>query len=268
MAEQQSADCPFEEWRLDAAKDAFLSNEYWNHVYAKAPYGAKLRLLVSFFFSTHKDWLKALPDDRYEKYRAWRGEVERAMSDEDLEYMLTIRGNSHAVEHFASLLRGRLAPRQADPKLMSYDDFFAMLDEQGKFESFDYDDETKKGIVGDFLPVLRGSGDPLEEHLEDILATAKLKEVRVYPKDEIMYVRVEVKFLTDMAAWSRPCQMLAAWDCFNNLKGYVFPVGKGRRTRLPIELEDPPSRAQRKKRIQLMTARLAAAMKKRKGNGQ
>ena len=122
----------------------------------------------------------------------------------------------------------RRASRRADPKLMSYDDFFAMLDEQGKFESFDYDDETKKGIVGDFLPVLRGSGDPLEEHLEDILATAKLKEVRVYPKDEIMYVRVEVRFLTDMAAWSRPYQMLAAWDCFNNLKGYVFPVGKGR----------------------------------------
>ena len=59
--------------------------------------------------------------------------------------------------------------------------------------------------------------DKVEEHLEDILATAKLKEVRVYPKDEIMYVRVEVKFLTDMAAWSRPYQMLAAWDCFNNL---------------------------------------------------
>ena len=97
-----------------------------------------------------------------------------------------------------------------------------------------YDDATKRSIIDGFIPVLQGSGDPLETHLEDILATAELKEARTYPKNEVMYVRVYVRFLTDTAEWSKPYQMLAAWDCFNNLMGYTFPVGKGRRCELPI----------------------------------
>ena len=52
--------------------------------------------------------------------------------------------------------------------------------------------------------------------------------------------------------------MLAAWDCFNILKGYTFPVGKGRNSELPYELENPPSKAQREKRTQLMAKRLSA----------
>ena len=125
----------------------------------------------------------------------------------------------------------------------------------------DYDDETKAMILGDFLPVLKGSGDPLETHIEDILATAKLMEVRIYPKEEWLYVRVEVKFLAETAKWSRPYQMLAAWDCFNELKGYVFPVGKGRRSELPIELENPENAAQREMRSLLRSERIAAAGK-------
>ena len=108
--------------------------------------------------------------------------------------------------------------------------------------------------------IVSGADTMIEAHIEDILATAKLKEVRTYPKNEIMYVRVEVRFLTETAEWSRPYQMLAAWDCFNILKGYVFPVGKGTRTRLPIELENPENAAQRTKRMQLAAVR-AAAMK-------
>ena len=195
-------------------------------------------------------------------YREWRNDIEAAMSDKDLEYMVAVMEKPKAKEHFAELLKDRKAALRTScgVKLMSYDDFFAMLDAEGEFDSFDYDEETKKGILGDFLPVLKGSGDPLETHLEDILATAKLKEVRTYPKNEIMYVRVEVRFLTETAEWSRPYQMLAAWDCFNILKGYVFPVGKGTRTHLPIELENPENAAQRTKRMQLAAAR-ATAMK-------
>ena len=261
MADTQTTACPFGIESLEKAKAAFFKNLYWRHTYYNAPSGAKLRLEVSFWFSENKDWVKAQPGDAYDKYHAWREEVERAMTEADLEYMITVKGNKAAVEHFANLLTGRR--ERLAPKLMSYDDFFAMLDAEGAFDSFDYDEETKKGILGDFLPVLKGSGDPLETHLEDILATAKLKEVRTYPKNEIMYVRVEVRFLTETAEWSRPYQMLAAWDCFNILKGYVFPVGKGTRTRLPIELENPENAAQHTKRMQLAAAR-AAAMKGKK----
>ena len=258
MADEQNMECPFGEMLLTAARESFLRNPHWRRIYDMAPEGAKRRLEVSFFFTEHRGILNTDRDGRFEKYRAWREEVERRMTDEDIEYMIGLKGNTAAVKHFANLLRGRR--ERLAPKLMSYDDFFAMLDAEGAFDSCDYDEETKKGILGDFLPVLKGSGDPLETHLEDILATAKLKEVRTYPKNEFMYVRVEVRFLTETAEWSRPYQMLAAWDCFNILKGYVFPVGKGTRTRLPIELENPENAAQRTKRMQLAAAR-ATAMK-------
>ena len=117
--------------------------------------------------------------------------------------------------------------KSAEPKLMAYRDFFDMLEELGELKSYNYGDETKKSIIGDFNKVLKWSDDPLETHLEDILATAKLVDARIYPSDETMYVRVMVQFLTETAQWSKPYQMLAAWDSHFNLKGYVFPIGKG-----------------------------------------
>jgi len=145
--------------------------------------------------------------------------------------------------------------RETGVALMSCSDFFTMLDELGEFNSFGYSDDTKAAIISDFLPVLEGSGDPLETHVEDILATAKLKEVRVYPKDETMYVRVEVRFLTEMAQWSDPYQMVAAWSCFKELMGYAFPVGKGWRSSLPIELENQENAVQHEKRLALKKLR-------------
>ena len=197
--------------------------------------------------------------DLFCKYREWREAMEATLTQEDLEYLVRVIGKPAAREHYQALLSDRKGERRYDvgPKLMSYDDFFGMLEELGEFVSYDYDDETKRSILDDFLPVLKNSGDPLETHVEDILATAKLKEARVYPKGEEMYVRVEVQFLTENAEWSRPYQMVAAWDCFNNLKGYAFPVGKGRRTELPVELENPENEAQRERRHLLMAARIA-----------
>ena len=249
--------CPGGTAQLEEAKAVFLANPGWKRIYDSAPAGAKQRLDVSFWFSHNKD---TMGPDMFCLYRNWRTDVERQMTEEDLEFMIANMDKEAAVEHYTSLLKSMrtATPVEPDVKLMSYDDFFAMLDRQGEFKSFDYDDETKRSIVADFLPVLEGSGDPLETHLEDILATAVLKEARAYPKDEIMYVRVEVRFLTATAEWSRPYQMLAAWDCSHKLKGYVFPVGKGRRSEVPIEMEDPENKAQRKKRMQLMAARISA----------
>ena len=256
---RQLPECPFDTTLLDDAKREFLANPTWKHVYDAAPTGAKRRLEVSFLFSVnHKKWDKR--PDMFCTYRDWRDEVERGMTEEDLEYMIQATDKPAAIEHYKALLsnrKGNNAHVNAEPGLMSYDDFFAMLDEQGEFKSYDYSDATKKAIVGEFLPVLEGSGDPLETHVEDILATAKLKETRVYTTEVITYVRVEVQFLTETAEWSRPYQMLAAWDCTNKLMGYVFPVGKGRRTELPVELENPQTKAQREKRAQLTAERIA-----------
>ncbi len=260
--EMRAKECPFGDESLKAAIDVFLADLGWSRIYCEAPPGAKRRLEVAFWFSANKPTDDADAAERLEAYRNWRTDVEEGMTEEDLGYMITAIDKPAAKEHYAALLQSRRTGSHGSAsgvKLMSYSDFFAMLDEQGEFKSFDYDDETKAEIVGDFLLVLEGSGDPLETHIEDILATAELKEVRVYPKDEVMYVRVMVRFLSEMAEWSRPYQMLAAWDCFNDLKGYTFPVGKGSRDELPIELENPENVAQREKRMQLRASRIAAA---------
>ena len=260
--ERQFPKCPFAAETLTAALAEFLANPGWKRIYDDAPTGAKRRLEMMFWFS--KNEATRREPETVMQYRKWREDVERSMTDEELLYMFKTFDRPATKEHYAALLKGRREQRHVNASgnaLMSCRDFFAMLDEQGEFQSPAYDDATKEAVIADFLPVLKGSGDPLETHIEDILATAELKEVRVYPKDELMYVRVVVRFLTETAEWSTPYQMLAAWDCFKNLKGYVFPVGKGHRSELPIELENPENKAQHEKRMQLMAARVAATMK-------
>ena len=257
--ERQFPKCPFAAETLTAALGEFLANPEWKRIYDDAPTGAKRRLETMFWLS--KNEATRRDTETFMQYRKWRESVERSMTDEELLYMFKTLDNPAAKEHFAALLKGRREHRHVNAygnALMSCRDFFAMLDAEGAFNSFDYDDETKRTIIGDFLPVLNGSGDPLETHVEDILATATLKEVRVYSKNEVMYVRVVVRFLTETAEWSDPYQMVAAWGCFNELMGYAFPVGKGWRSELPIELENPENELQRKKRMALRAMRISA----------
>lgn len=147
------------------------------------------------------------------------------------------------------------ARKWRSPKFKSYKAFFAAVQEQGEFECFDYDEDVKKEIVGDFIPVLTGSGDPLERALEDILATAKLREVRVFPENEYMYVRCEVRFLDEQAAWGEPCQLLALWDCFNRLHGYTFVRGTAHESFYPAELTGNETAARQAKRRELQARR-------------
>ena len=249
------------EW-VEAAKRVFLANPDWRRIYDAAPEGAKRRLEVIFWFSENET--KRKEPETVMQYRKWRADVERSMTEEDLLYMFKVMDRPAAKEHYAALLKGRREHRHVNASgiaLMSCRDFFAMLDAEGEFKSFDYDDETKRSIIGDFFTVLNGSGDPLETQVEDILATATLKEVRVYPKNEVMYVRVEVRFLTETAEWSDPYQMIAAWGCFNELMGYAFPVGKGWRSELPMELENIENKLQHEKRMALRAMRISAMEK-------
>lgn len=257
--ERQFPECPFAAETLTAALDEFFANLEWKRIYDDAPTGAKRRLETIFWFSKNEA-IRREPET-FMQYRKWRESVERLMTDEELLYMFKSLDKPAAKEHYAALLKGRREPRHVNASgnaLMSCRDFFAMLDVEGEFNSFDYDDETKRAIIGDFLPVLNGSSDPLKTHVEDILATATLKEVRVYTKNEVMYVRVVVRFLTETAEWSDPYQMIAAWGCFNELMGYAFPVGKGWRNELPIELENPENDLQREKRMALRAMRISA----------
>ncbi len=258
-AEVRIAGCPFGDAQVETAKAVFLANPVWQKIYDGAPTGAKCRLEVSFWFSQNNN--ETMTPDIFEQYRRWRTDVESLMTEEDLEYMIEAVDKPTAKEHYAGLLKERKSDSPVAPgvKLMSYDDFFAMLGKEGEFNSFDYDEGDKASILSDFAPVLEGSGDPLETHLEDILATAELKEARTYPKNEVIYVRVNVRFLTDTAEWSKSYQMLAAWDCLRNLMGYTFPVGKGRRCELPIWLEEPENKAQHDMRQRLKVARMTVS---------
>ena len=181
------------------------------HIYDHAPDGAKRRLEVSFWFSlNHGNLPRERAGEMLNQYRAWRTDVEQAMDDRDLEYMVAVIDKPSAKEHYAELLKDRKAALRTPrgEMLMPYDDFFAMA--------------------------------------------------RIYPKNKVVYVRVETRFLTETAEWSPPYQMLAAWDSHNMLMGYTFPVGKGRRSELPYELENPPSMAQRERRMLLKAERLSA----------
>lgn len=253
------AGCPFDWTQVEAARAFFFKNADWRRVYDNAPPGAKRRLDASFWFSRNLAHRSGeTPASMWEDYRRWRMDVERAMTEGDLEYMIESIDKEATREHYATLLRERRTGLRdhCGVKLMSCSDFFAMLDRKGEFESFEYSAETKRSILDEFGPVLEGSGDPLEDNMEDILATAELKEVRVYPSDETMYVRVMTRFLDDTAQWSEPYQMVAAWDCFHNLQGYAFPIGKGTRSNTPLELESFENTLQHQKRMELFAKRM------------
>lgn len=145
-------------------------------------------------------------------------------------------------------------------KFKKYQEFFKDVEAEGEFVCYDYPEDVKRSIVGDFEPVLEGeTNEPLKCALEDILATAQLREVRVFPKNEFMYVRAEVKFIDADGEWGEPYQILALWDCFNVLKSYTFVRGEERTEVYPTELEGCESRVQKDVRAELQIKRVAAS---------
>ena len=82
--ETKVAVCPFAAGWVEAAKQVFLANPGWKRIYDEAPSGAKRRLEVSFWFSKNLSGRKDC-HDMFEKYREWRTDVERTMTEEDIE---------------------------------------------------------------------------------------------------------------------------------------------------------------------------------------
>lgn len=243
---------PFDAGELAEAKAEFLENAEWARLYNNAPELAKLRLEYAFWFSVHGN---KKDDAAICEGLAYRRNLEEAMDIDSLRYLAN-EMLGKAREHYRKVLEERTSP--VTPKYMEPEKFFAHVKEQGEYTCYQYDEDTKKSILRSFIPVLKHSRDPLRAFLEDILASGKLREVRVFPKEEWMYVRVETQFIGDDGEWSRPYQLVALWDCFNRLQGYSFVSEKPGENVWPAELcqsRDGSSQAAWTKRAELRAAR-------------
>ena len=248
---------PFDTNELEKAKAEFLANGEWAALYDTAPEGARRRLELSFWFSLFGKG-KPVDYDRLMQYRDYREDLESQMSIEDLAFMADNIGQLAAAKHYRELVESRSNPQS---KYMTYDKFFKPLRDQGKYDCHKYGDDTKRGIVEDFEPVLTRAHDPLATFLEDILATAELREVRTFPKNEWMYVRVTVRLLNNDAEWGKTFQIVALWDCFKKLQGYTFVATPTATVHHPEEVGDEETEAQRAMRQKLRESRLAASAK-------
>ena len=248
---------PFGQKELEEAKAAFLKSREWAALYDVAPEGARRRLELSFWFSLFGK-SDPVDYDRLIRYSDYRDELESRMSVEDLAFLADNIRLIAAAKHYRELVEARSNPQS---KYMTYDQFYKFLRDQGKYDCPHYADDTKRGIIGDFEPVLTRAHDPLAAFIEDILATAELREVRTFPKEEWMYVRVAVRFLNKDAEWGKPFQIVALWDCFKKLQGYTFVATPTATEHHPEEVGDEETEAQRAIRQKLRESRIAKSAK-------
>jgi hypothetical protein len=107
-AKRQVSECPFDSGEIESAKAVYLKNPHWKNVYANAPSGAKRRLEVAFWFSQTRDkWPGDKAGEILSAYRAWRNDIETAMTCGELEYMVAVIDKLSAKEHYAALLKDR-----------------------------------------------------------------------------------------------------------------------------------------------------------------
>ncbi|MCQ2299891.1 MAG: hypothetical protein MJZ81_07205 [Bacteroidales bacterium] len=93
----------------------FIENPFWAEKYNNAPYGAKKRLALSFFFSQHKDD----PDFQIDDYRNLREYIESSLSAEDLDYLVENDSNEAARKHFSELRQNlQSQPQPPSPQIM------------------------------------------------------------------------------------------------------------------------------------------------------
>jgi len=239
--------CPFDPSKDAKAKGRFLDNPFWQRIYGAAPDGARRRLACSFYFTTFKDE----PDFDLDSYRDYRSQLEDALTEEDLEYLIGNNSNANAQRHFGELLETLRQRKTPSSKFMTYRDFFARVEEEGEFTCFDYEDEVRAEIFLDVPKACLKVNDVLVPALADILSSGVLREVRVYPKNECMLVRIETKFLDKAGTWGKPYQMLVFLDCFNELLGYTFVRGTERVEVHPEELQGEETEVQRARRLEL-----------------
>ena len=141
-------------------------------------------------------------------------------------------------------------------RYMSCEDLFALMPLLDEYECKSYSDEDKREIINIMEDVFTFANDPLAAWLEDILATAQWREARVFPYEDSIYVRVEVKLLDANAEWRGPYQLLVVWHFFRNLVAWTFVSGESKESFFPDELFIEENEAMRRKRMELRVARM------------
>ena len=254
---------PFDAKELEEAKSDFLNNDKWRAIYHAASEGAKRRLELSFWFSHSgkkkiDDEAKANDVTTLMMYRDYRTEIEKHMSIEDLTFMVEKMNDEEAIKHYRQLIETKNNP---NARYMTYDQFFKLVRDQGEYKVHKCSNE-KQSIVKDFLSFVVEIHDPLETQLEDIFATAKVREVRTYPANGWMYVRIWTRLLNGNAKWGKPFQIVALLDSCRQLKGYTFTEAGLIFEFHPNEINGKETDAQRHKRQELREHREHTTTKK------
>ena len=79
--------------KVEAARELFSENSYWNNIYENAPSEAcKARLALIFYYSTFFD--EASEDEEFFQYMQ---EIEDKLDLEDWKYLLKCQGNNPGV---------------------------------------------------------------------------------------------------------------------------------------------------------------------------
>ena len=144
---------------------------------------------------------------------------------------------------------------------MPYEQFFKLIRDQGDYKTHEWNGNRKKAIVNDFIAAVEGNHDPLEAQAEDIIATAKVNEVRTYPKGGWMYVLIGVKLLNKNANWGKSFQIAVLFDGDSKLQCYTFVESGMIFEYEPKEIKGEPTEAQRLKRQALRERRTASSNK-------
>lgn len=242
---------------LEEARAKFLTDEGWRDIYAAAPDGARRRLDLSFWYSAIGKSKTKQDASIYNQYQDYRPALESCMDIESLNFLTKALGDmgfTSAAKHYQTLVKERSNPLSM---YMSYDQFFLHVRKQGDYKEHRFNETKKKALTDSFISGLAKSEDPLKDYSEDILATAKIREVRTYPTTGWLYLRLAVRFLNKDGAWNdaMPFQIAALLDFNRELKGYTFIESRMCIEFNPDGFGDKPTKAQRQKREELQKHR-------------
>ena len=121
-------------------------------------------------------------------------------------------------------------------KFRTYDDFFSGIGEGARFVSEMADAKLSKSFIDRIADDTCLGGERFFGAMEDVLATAKVREVRRYANAGREYARYEFKVLDAHGDWSDSYQLLALFSRVGRLQSYTIVRGKTRRAIVPTEL--------------------------------
>lgn len=123
-------------------------------------------------------------------------------------------------------------------KCRTYDGLFSALDGGGeRFEVVSADAELRQALTARLADDGCLGAERFFGAREDIVATARVREVRRYAKGAKLYVRYEFKVLDTHGDWSGRYQLLAVFSKSGKLDAYTIVRGRTRKELVPSELK-------------------------------